>query len=76
MARQGVAIAQDDDFHTGTGDSYVHASQVAKEANLSIVVRAYQRDDDDIAFLSLESVNGIYTDACSEGFYPLFFTEL
>ena len=76
MARQGVAIAQDDDFHTGTCDGYVHASQVAQETNLSVVVRAYQRDDDDVALLSLESVNGIHADARPEGFHPLLLTDL
>ena len=55
-------ISENDQFHTGTGDRYVHAPQVVQEAYLSILVGPYQTDQDDIAFLPLETVNGVYGD--------------
>ena len=33
---KGGSVSQDHQFHTGTGDRYVHAPQVVQEAYLSI----------------------------------------
>ena len=59
---KGGSVSQDHQFHTGTGDRYVHAPQVVQETDLSILVGPYQTDQDDIAFLPLETVNGMYGD--------------
>ena len=58
----GGSVSQDRQFHAGTGGSYVHAQRVVQEAYLSILVGPYQTDLDDIAFLPLETVNGVYGD--------------
>ena len=63
-----MAVAEDDDLHAGSGDGHVHAAQVAEETNLSLVVAAYQRDDDDVALLSLKTVDGVHGDKTPEGF--------
>ncbi len=46
-----------DELHAGTGDGYIHATQVAQETDLLAVVVAYERDDDYVALLSLETVD-------------------
>ena len=61
-------ISEDDQFHSGTGDGDIHTSQVAEEANLSLVVATHQRDDDDVALLSLKTVDGVHGDKTPEGF--------
>ena len=71
MARQGVAVAQDNDLHAGSGDSHIHAAQVAQKTYLPLSVGAHQRDDDDIALLTLETIYGIYTDVAAEGLEEL-----
>ena len=62
MFGEGFNIADDDEFHAGTGDGNVHAAQVAQETYLSLLVGTHERDDDDVAFLSLEPVNGVHGD--------------
>ena len=59
MSSQRDGIAQDDELHAGTGHGYVHAAQVAEEAYLAFVVGADEADEDDIALLTLEAINGI-----------------
>ena len=76
VARHRGTVAQDNDLHSGSSDGHIHATQVAKETNLSLIVRAYQRDDDDVALLTLETINGIHADACPERFYPFFLPDL
>ena len=62
-----MAVAEDDELHAGTGDGDVHAAQVAEEAYLALVVGAHQRDDDDVALLTLEAVDGVDADERAEG---------
>ena len=77
MASHGVFITKDDKFHAGTGYRNVHTSEVTKEANLPLVVGAYERDENYITFLSLDPVNGIYAYELSEWFEErLFLYEL
>ena len=76
MAGHGLGIAKDDEFHAGTGNGHVHAAQVAQEANLSFVVGTYQRDDDDVALLSLETVDGVDGDETAERLEVLFLLQL
>ena len=59
MSSQRDGIAQDDELHAGTGHGYVDAAQVAEEAYLAFVVGADEADEDDIALLTLEAINGI-----------------
>ena len=44
VARQGGGIAQDDELHAGTGDGYVHSSQVIQETYLSVFIGTDQAD--------------------------------
>ena len=71
MAGQRLTVAEDDDFHTGSGDGNVHATQVTKEANLSFVVGTHHGNDDDIALLTLEAIDGIDADLTTEGLEKL-----
>jgi hypothetical protein len=38
MVRKRSGIAYNDELHTGTGDSYIHAAKVGKKAYLPILV--------------------------------------
>ena len=67
MFSQRMVVAEDDDLHAGSGDGNVHAAQVAKETYLPFVVGTNQGDDDDVALLSLEAVNGIDADESAKG---------
>jgi len=60
VARHGRHVAEDDQLHACAGDGHIHAAQVAQESYLPLVVRAHQRDDDDVALLPLEPVNRIH----------------
>ena len=75
MSCHGRGIAEDDQFHPGAGDGHVHPSQVAQEAYLSFVVGADEGDEDDVAFLSLEAVDGVHADQVSVRFEELTFLE-
>ena len=67
MAGESVTVAEDDDFHAGTGDGYVHAAQVAEEAYLAFVVGADEGDEDDVALLTLEAIDGVDADEGAVG---------
>ena len=60
-------VADDDEFHSCTGDGHVHAAQVSQKAYLPLLVGPDERDDDDIALLSLKSINGIDADEVAVG---------
>ena len=64
----GERVAEDDEFHASAGDGDVHAAQVAQEANLPFVVGAHERDEDDVAFLTLESIDSVHGEQVPEGF--------
>lgn len=49
-------------------DGYVHTAQVVQEADLSVLVAPHQTNEDDIAFLSLEPVYGVYAQQVAIGF--------
>ena len=42
VSRHRRGIPKDNKFHSGTGDGDIHTSQVAEEANLSLVVGSHQ----------------------------------
>jgi hypothetical protein len=71
----GPFVAQDNQLHAGSCDGYVHTAEVAQETNLSFVVAANHRDDDDVALLSLEAIDGVDADEASEGFEILTLHE-
>ena len=75
MPGEGGCIAQNDEFHAGSGDSNIHAAQVVEETNLSLFIGTYKGDDDDIAFLSLEPINSIYRNEVVERFEKGFATD-
>ena len=75
VAGHGVGVAQDDELHTGTGDGDIHAAQVAQKADLTAVVGAYERDEDDVAFLTLEAIDSVDTDEMAEGSERLATTD-
>ena len=59
MASHGLHIAENDELHSGTSDGHVHAAQVAEEAYLTVVVGADEGNEDDVALLALEAVDGV-----------------
>ena len=75
MAGHGRGIAQDNQLHPGTGDGHIHPSQVAQEADLSFVVGTDKGDEDDVALLTLETIDGIHTDEVAVGLEELAFLE-
>ena len=75
MAGHGRGIAEDDQLHAGAGDSHIHPSQVAQETDLSFVVGADEGDEDDVAFLTLETIDGVHADQVAVGLEELTFLE-
>ena len=75
MACHGGGIAEDDEFHAGTGDGHVHASEVTQETDLSFVVGTDEGDEDDVAFLALEAIDGVDADEVAVRFEELAFLE-
>ena len=52
-------IPQDDELHPGTRNRHIHPSQVVQETDWSVLVGTHQTDEDDIPFLTLETVHRI-----------------
>ena len=75
MLGECLDVADDDEFHACAGDGDVHAAQVAKESYLSLLVGAHEGDDDDVAFLSLEAVNGVDGDKAAVWFVVFASTD-
>ena len=59
VARHRLRVAENDEFHPGSGDGHVHAAQVAQKAYLAFVVGPDEGDEDDVALLTLKSVDGV-----------------
>ena len=59
VVAQGAGRTQNDEFEAGAGDGDVHAAQVGKKTNLSRFVGTNQRDENDVALLSLKSIDGV-----------------
>ena len=60
MFRHRVLVAQDDELHSGSRHRHVHATEVFQESDLSLVVGAYQGDEDHVSFLPLETIHRIH----------------
>ena len=67
MARHCGGRAEDDELHAGACYGYVHATQVAQEADVAAVVVAHQRDEYDVALLTLKSVDSVDGDEPAVG---------
>ena len=67
MARHCGGRAEDDELHAGACYGYVHATQVAQEADVAAVVVAHQRDEYDVALLTLKSVDRVDGDEAEIG---------
>ena len=63
---QGFSIAENDEFHSGTGDGHVHATQVVEEADIAAFIVAHHADEDDIALLALETIYRVDGDLLSQ----------
>ena len=68
VARHRVGIAKNDELHASTGDGDIHTAQVAQEADLAIIVGAHKGNQDNVAFLSLETVDGVDGDKAAVRF--------
>ena len=75
MTSHRRGIAQDDEFHAGTGDGDIHSAEVAEESDLSFIVGTHEGDEDDIALLSLEAIDGIHADETAIGLEELTLLE-
>ena len=53
------SIPQDDELHPGPRNRHIHPSQVVQETDLSVLVGTHQADEDDIPFLTLETIHRI-----------------
>lgn len=62
MTGQCGRIAQDDKFHAGTRDGDIHPAQVVEKTNLAFLIGTDQADDDDVAFLALETIDCVHAD--------------
>lgn len=71
MLRQCIHIAEYDELHACPCDGNIHAAEVAEEAYLSLIIASHERENDDIALLSLESINGIHRDEMAIGLEEL-----
>ena len=60
MLRHRVLVAQDDELHAGSRHRHVHSAKVFQETDLAFIVGTYQRDEDHVSFLPLETINRIH----------------
>ena len=68
MLGKRQSIAEDDKLHPGTRYRHIHSAQIIQETDLSILVGTHETDQDDIAFLPLETVHRVDGDERAEGF--------
>ena len=54
-----LGIADDDEFHSCPRDGHVHAPEVGEETDVAAVVGTDKADEDDVALLTLKSVDGV-----------------
>ena len=68
-------IAENNQFHPGTGNGDIHSAKVTEKAYLPFFVGTYKGDEDDVALLSLKTVDGIDTNKTTIGLEELFFLK-
>jgi len=71
MTDHCLSVTYYNKFHTCPCHGDIHTSQVTQKTYLAVVVGTHKRDDDDVAFLSLEAIDGIDGDESAEGFEVL-----
>ena len=74
VAGEGLGVADDNEFHAGACDGHIHSAQVVEEADGALVIVPHHADDDDVALLPLEAIDGVDGDVAAEGaeeFLPL-----
>ena len=62
MFRHRVLVAQDDELHSGSRHRHVHAAEVFQETDLAFIIRTYQRDENHVSLLPLETIHRVYAD--------------
>ena len=62
MLRHRVLVAKDDELHSGSRHRHVHAAEVFQETDLAFIVGTYQRDENYVSFLTLETIHRVYAD--------------
>ena len=62
MLGHRILIAQDDELHSGSRHRHVHAAKVFQESYLAFIVGTYQRDENHVSFLPLETIHRVYAD--------------
>lgn len=60
VSAQSATIAQDDEFHSGAGHGYVHASQIAQKSYVAMFVSSHKANYDYIALLPLKGIYGVH----------------
>ena len=75
MFRHRLLVAQDDEFHAGSRHRHIHAAEVFQETDLSFIVGAYQRDEDHVSFLPLETIYRVYADQTAVRLEELIFLD-
>ena len=75
MLRHCVLVAQDDELHSGSRHRHVHAAEVFQETYLTFIVGTYQRDENHVSFLSLETVHRVYADQAAVRLEELIFLD-
>lgn len=66
MSKSG-SIAENDEFHAGSGDGDIHAAQIVQETDIAFFVGTDEADENDIPFLSLKTVDGVDGDEAFQG---------
>ena len=75
MLRHRVLVAQDDELHAGSRHRHVHAAEVFQETDLAFIVGTYQRDEDHVSFLPLETIHRVYADEAAVRFEELILLD-
>ena len=60
MAGKRLAITDNYQFHTGTGDCHIHAPQIPKKTDITLVVVTHHANDNDITLLPLKAVDRVH----------------
>ena len=59
-------ITYDNKFHAGTGHGDIHTTEVAQESDVPVGIVAHEGNNDNITFLTLETVDSAHGDVALE----------
>lgn len=68
MSGEGGYGTDDDEFHAGTCHSYIHAAEIAQEADIAVIIATHKRYYYHITLLTLKTIYGIYRYQMTKGF--------